>query len=373
MLPTDPPSRDELTALASLRADACVSIYVETTPVTGEIAPSRIGFANAVRAAQAQLEAAGLDKRRLLALTEQLDDLDDDAAFWARQARTLCVLATPDRLRTFRLANRVAPTLQVSDRFHLKPLLRAATHRNDGFVLALSEGGARLVETFADAPALEIRVAEMPRDAASAVGKASLNDRSHSQRIVGAEGKKVRLRQYARAVDAAVRAALPPEAGPIVLASNPPLDEIYRSVASLPSLLTEGFSGEIDRLGPHELAESARGVFDRARAAEIAALRDLIARREGQGRATTDLAVAARAAAMGAVETLLVDMDRVTPGTVDETTGAVAFAAAPGADSYGVEDAISMAALATGARVVAGRAADLPEGAAIAATLRFAL
>lgn len=44
--------------------------------------------------------------------------------------------------------------------------------------------------------------------------------------------------------------------------------------------------------------------------------------RAGDGRATTDISDTARAATFGAVETLLVDIDTVVHGTVDEKTGA---------------------------------------------------
>jgi hypothetical protein len=372
MLPVDMPTREEILALAAERSDACVSIYVETTPLTQDVGGSVTALKNAFDAALGQLSAAGLDKRRVRPLEERMADLLEDEAFWARQARTLAVLATPDRLRTFRLASRVAPTTQVSDRFHLKPLLRALTQPHAGYVLALSENGARLVEVFPDAAPVEIRVPDMPRDAADAVGKASINDRSHSQRIVGSEGKKVRLRQYARAVDAALRPVLAADPEPLALASNPPLDALFREVCGHPGLLAEGVTGAVDRMTPLELSAAARPLFDAAFAARVAEARDLFARREAQGRATLDLSTAARAAAMGAIETLMVDMDAVVPGTVDEETGAVTFAAAEGPDSYGVADRVALMALATGARVLSVRREDLPQPAPVAATLRYA-
>jgi hypothetical protein len=371
MLPVDTVTRTLLLTLAQVRADACISIYVQTAPFSSEIGASRIAYANAVRAAFAQLDAAGLDKRRRWPLEEQFDDLAEDDAFWNHQARSLAVLATPEHVWTFRLANRLAPTVQVADRFHLKPLLRALTHPHAGYVLALSENSVRLIEFFPDMAPVELRVPGMPKDAASAVGKASINDRSHSQRIVGSEGKKVRLRQYARQVDEALRAAMPQGSGPMILASNPPLDEVFRSVASYPDLLAQGFRGEVDRMTPLELVESGRKLLDAAHAESVAAHRALHVRRTDQARATTDVSIAARAAARGAIEILMVDMDTVVPGTVDDETGAVYFAVAEGADSYGVLDRIAMMALATGADVLSVRAADLPEGATLAATLRY--
>lgn len=373
MLHVDIPGPDAYRRLAAVRADACVSIYVETTPLTQASDASRIAFQNLAREAMAQLEAAGFDKRRALELAEHFDDIAEDDDFWAVQARSLAVLATPDSVRTFRLANRLTATVQVSDRFHLKPLLRAITFPHAGFVLALSENEARLVEFFADMPPQEVRVPDMPRDAASSVGKASINDRSHFGRIAGADGKKVRLRQYARAVDAALRPVLAGVSEPLVLACNPPLQSIFRSVFSYHHILAEGFRHEVDRLTPLDLATAARPILDASYAAEITQVRETFAARAEQRRTTTDIAMAGRAAAAGAIDTLMVDMDVATPGLIDETTGEVLFADAEGPETYGVVDQIATLALNTGARVLAVRKQDIPEGAALAAVLRYAM
>jgi len=373
MFHVDIPSPEAYRRLAAVRADACVSIYVETTPLTQQADASRIAFQNLARDAMAQLEAAGFDKRRALALAEHFDDIAEDDDFWAVQARSLAVLATPDSVRTFRLANRLTPTAQVSDRFHLKPLLRAITFPHAGFVLALSENDARLVAFSADGAPQEARVPDMPKDAASAVGKSSINDRSHSRRIAGSEGQKVRLRQYARAVEAALRPVLRGETAPLILACNPPLEQIFRSVCSYPHLLADGFHEATDRSTPAELAAAARPILDASYAAEVADLRAHFAARLDQRRATTDVSLAARAAAAGAVEALLVDMDNAVPGLIDEATGEVLIAEAEGADTYGVIDQIATLALNTGARVLAVRQEDIPEGAPLAAVLRYAM
>ena len=95
------------------------------------------------------------------------------------------VYATPDNLRTFRVPNAFEPLVKVSDRFHLKPLLRSVTFCNVGYVLALADGGVRLIEVSADLPATEVKVEGMPKDAASAVGKSTISSRSYSGRIAG--------------------------------------------------------------------------------------------------------------------------------------------------------------------------------------------
>jgi hypothetical protein len=147
MLYVDIPTRSEFATLSTARADACVSIYLKTTPVTQDVASSRIEFGNLMREAQPQLQDAGFDKRRLAALLESLSDLLDDDEFWRFQANSLAVFATPDTIRAYRLANDLTSMVQVSDRFHLKPLLRAVTFPHSAFILALSENAVRLVHS----------------------------------------------------------------------------------------------------------------------------------------------------------------------------------------------------------------------------------
>jgi len=249
MLHVDLPTADDLADLATRRNDIGVSIFLPTTPVSTERDGARILLKNLVKDAVTQLEAAGADKRRVGALVEELDDLVDDDEFWRFQAHGLVIYATPDNLRTFRVPNALEPMVKVSDRFHLKPLLRSVTFCNVGYVLALADGGVRLIEVSADLPATEVKVEGMP----------------------------------------------------------------------------------------------------------------------------TDLARAARAATFGVVQSLLVDMDQVVNGTVDEGDGTVRLADGPCADTYGVVDEVARRVLLSGGAVWSVRQGDIPKGKPRAAILRYAL
>lgn len=372
MLHVDIPGAALLAALGSERADICVSIYLRTNPATHDTTGERIELKNLVKEAITRLETNGADHRRVADLSDHLHDLVEDHDFWRHQARSLAIFATPESVRTFRVPNLLEPIVVVSDRFHLKPLLRTVTFPNAAYVLALAEGSVRLVEVFADLPAAEVKVEGLPKDAASATGRSTVNDRSPSGRLHAWEGQKVLLRQFARSVDRALRAHLAGSDIPLVLAAAQPLESIYRSINTYPHLAPATIEGSPGALSDGELAERARAVLDGIYREELAGLRSLFDTREGQGRATTDMDHAARAATFGAVAILLVDIDEITLGTVDEESGAVTFASDTDAFSYGVVDEIAHRVMRAGGRVLGVRRDDMPGGQPLAAILRYA-
>lgn len=208
---------------------------------------------------------------------------------------------------------------------------------------------------------------------ANAAGQSTIKDRSPSRRLQGTEGEKVRMMQYARQIDQTLRPLLDGLGVPLILAAAEPMNGIFRSVNTCPDLAETGISGNPEATPDPELALGARSVLDQLYAAEVARLRELYGVRGGQGRALGDVAQVARAATVGAVDTVLVDMDVILPGVVDEETGAVTFAEEEGVDSYGVLDEIARRVWRQGGRVLAVRRQDIPDQREVAAILRFPL
>ena len=370
VLHTDVPTRGQIGRLLEARDPYSVSIYVPTDPVSDGNA-ERIAFGNLVSEGLGQVAEQQIPRTDLEELREALADLGDDEDFWATQARSLAVFATPGSLLTFRLANRLQPMVEVSDRFHVKPLLRAQTFPQLAFVLALAQGSCRLVEVEPDMPAETVRVPDLPKDIASASGKSSISDKAPIRRIQGREGQKVRMRSYARQVDQALRPLLTGLQVPLVLAATEPMATIYRSVNSYPYLADTTIAGNPETTPDAELAALARVVLDDIYAAELDGVRDRYAIRANAGRGTSDVAEIALAATFGLIDTLLADIDAAVPGTVDETTGAVNHAEA-GPDTYGVVDEIARRVWLADGRVMAVRAEDIPGGGPAAAILRYA-
>lgn len=370
MLYVDIPTPDDIKALSMHRGQGCTSIYMRTTPVTQQAQADRIALKNLGREAVQQLQAGGSDKRQIAAIAEQLDDLVDDDAFWRFQAHSLAIFVTPDNMRTFRLPNALQPLVEISDRFHVKPLLRSVSFPQSCYVLALAQKSVRVIEVSPDLPAEPIRVEGLPEDAGRAVQGVGVVDHWPSGRIHGAEGQKVLLRQFARNVDKALRPLLTGSNIPQILAAAEPLASIYRSVNTYSHLAEVTIEGNPEDLTVAQLGARARTVLNEIYRNELASWRSLFEARTSEGRATTDIAQAARAATMGAVDSVLVDIDQVIHGRIDEF-GAIVFAGEASASNYGLVDEIAARVIATGGRVIGVRKTDIPQGESLAAILRY--
>ncbi len=370
MLHVDIPTRAEIEALMLNHGPARVSLVLPTTPLTQDAQADRIVLKNLAGEAVEQLHLASHDKREVLAIEELLHDLIDDDDFWEVQANSLAVFVCPQSLRSFRLPNHLKPAVEVSDRFHVQPLLRTVTVPQSAYVLALAQNNVRLVGVSSDLPAVELNLNGMPKDVASSARKSSIKDRSPSGRLQGSEGMKVYQAQFARKIDQALRQLLVGKETPLILAAAEPMQSIYRELQSYPHLARTAIQHNPETQSDAELAASARTVLDDLFREELAEIHSLYALRSSQGRTTADLAHAARAATYGAIQLLLIDIDDVTPGTVDDE-GVVTFADAAGAESYGIVDEIASRALIMGAKVMGVRRGDIPGEQSLAAILRY--
>jgi hypothetical protein len=370
MLYVDIPTSADILALNAHRGDACVSIYLRTTPVTQQTRGDRVELKNLAKKAAQQLQNAGVNKQRVAAIAEQMDDLVDDDDFWRFQAHSLAIFATPDDVRTFRVPNALETSEVVSDRFHLKPLIRAVSFPHACYVLALAQKSVRVIEVSPELPSAAVTVEGLPEDAGRAVRDVGRIAYWPSGRIHGAEGQKVLLRQFARNIDKALRPLLSGSDIPLILAATEPLASIYRSVNTYVHLAKAAIEGSPEKMTDAQLGERARAILDGLYRDEIAAWNRLFEARANQGRATTDIAVAARAATVGAVTSMLVDIDRVIPEEIDEN-GAVTFAEQASAATYDLVDEIASRVIVAGGRVIGGRQRDLPSGEVLAAILRY--
>ena len=391
MLHIDIPTLPEFKALAAVKGETCVSLYVPTEPARERERQNRIAFKDLAAQALQQLKDAGVDKRRIELLERQFrhligadkDHTDDDKIrklqnkppdpideFWKFQGNGLAVLATPNTTRIFRMPSRPKPLAETADRFHLTPLIRAMTSPQDIYVLALTEKEVRLVRAFVSLPPMRITTPDLPNDAEEVARRASIRERNQKGRLQGSEAAKFLLHKFARRVDQALHGVLAGQSAPLVLAADEPLASIFRSINTYPGLIDETIPGNPRSKTDAQLEDAALPMLDRVYREK---LRSAIARFDElkPRRATTDVSFAAHAVTAGAIDELLVDLDAVIPGLVSEVDGSVTYAASDDAEVYSVVDEIARRALNTGARVLGARRDELPGRAPLLAILRY--
>lgn len=356
-LHTDIPTRSEIERLLAATPAHRVSIYLPTHRVTQETAKDRLVLRDLTHQAVERLHDADADGHDIADIEQHLLYLVDDDDFWVDQADSLAIFASPNRFETHRLPNHLKASVQVSDRFHITPLLRSVSFPQAAWILAISQGSVRLLEIGPSGPPQEAHVPGMPRDAWESSG-----NKIH----------RAREAAYARKVDTALREVIAGSNLPLILSASQPMAALYRSVSTYPHLVAERQHGNPDTTSDADLADAARAILDEAYADELAELAQRFDERRSQGRTAVDLSDIARLATLGAVDTVLVDIDRPVPGWIDEA-GAVTFADGEGRDSYGVVDEIVRRVLLAGGRVLAVRSDDIPDAGPAAAILRYAI
>jgi hypothetical protein len=357
-LHTDIPTRTEIERLLAPTSEHCVSIYLPTHRVTQETAQDRLVLRDLTRQAVEQLHAAGASGDDVADIEEHLMHLvEDDEEFWVDQAESLAIFASPGRFETHRLPNHLTAMVEVSDRFHIKPLLRAVTFPHAAWILAVSQGAVRLLELGPSGAPEEVRVEGLPRDAWQSSG-----NKVH----------RAREAAYARKVDTALRSVLTGSSLPLVLAASQPMAALYRSVNTYPHLVAEREHGNPDTATDAELGDAARAILDGVYADQLTELAEEFDRHRSQGRTAVDVSDLARLATLGAIDTVMVDIDASVPGSIDDA-GAVTFDESDDATNYGVLDEIARRVLLSGGRVLALRGDDIPDGGPAAGMLRYAI
>jgi hypothetical protein len=119
-------------------------------------------------------------------------------------------------------------------------------------------------------------------------------------------------------------------------------------VNSYPHLAAATIEGNPEAMTEAQLGDRARAVLDGIYRDELTAWRTLFEARANQGRATTDIAQAARAATVGAVDSMLMDIDETLPGRIAKD-GAVVFAEQLTATNCDLVDEIATRVITTAA------------------------
>jgi hypothetical protein len=279
----------------------------------------------------------------------------EDVKLWQDPAG-LALFLSRDEARHLRLPRSVEETLAVGLRFHVLPVIAAATEEEPFLVLALSPKRVRLFAADGDR-AEEIDLPGVPTRLTDVVGsdweQESVQMHTAGPGAAGAiahghggqgEIAKQETARFCRRVDDALGSLLNKSRRPLVLAAAEPLTSIYRQVSRIPALTRDGISGNPDLLSGEELRQRGARLLAPLRARQLEAELERCRRLLGTGLATSDLSEIVTAASDGRVDTLFLSAGARKGGTWDAVTRRVEIRDQPGPES---EDLCNLAAVLT--------------------------
>lgn len=378
----------DLNALATMRANPCISFYLPTGADASDPDQGRIRLKNMMRSAQDRLKEMGIrQSNEITESMEQAMHLADDKAFWARSGRGLAMFMSPGKLETFPLPQPFTEMLVVSDRFHIKPLLPLTTSEYDCWVLKVSKKLPRLYKTSYLA-AREVEDVKLPKSMVEALHEEDLagRDQQASEVTVGAqnvashghsdakEGRDKVLR-YCRILNGVVADRIKDSKLPLLLFGVEYECSIFREVNTYPHLLDDVYiTGNGENMTVDEIHDrvvkaleplvqrSHQEAFDRFQNAKA---HDL-----GSNR----LSEVVIAAANGRIDTLMVGKDVQCWGSFEKEANKVHWHKEKDLGDMDLLDFAAMQTRSTGGRVLVLDAGEIPDAHAdcpVAAIMRY--
>ena len=264
---------DDIRKLTQEHREPCVSLYMPTHRTGAQAQQDPTRCRNLLREARGDLSAQGMGDREADKLLQKADHLAGDQMFWQHQSDGLALFASRESFHYYRLPLRFTPLVTVSDRYHIKPLLRLLTGDGRFFVLALSQNRVRMfqgsrfnlnpIEDTGNIPG-SLHEALEPDDLGDSVQfRTGMSDGRGGHTAVyhghgySSEDAKKDLRRFFSQIDRGVTELLRGDTAPLVLAGVDYLLPIYRETSSHPNLAERGILGNPDRLSAEELHKEA--------------------------------------------------------------------------------------------------------------------
>lgn len=378
-------STKHLIGLLGVDEQPCVSLYQPTHRTYPENQQDVIRFRNLVLQAETLLRER-YPKRQFRTLLEQFESLARDAHFWTQRKDSLAILGSSARFEVYELQRPVPERVIVADSFHVKPMLRILQSADRYHILCLNRDEARLYEGNRDVLD-RVELTEFPATA-EALGKETPEAKPlpSSYSVGGGRGGGAvhygfatprdkadhDMYRFFREVDRGILEFHSRPSGlPLILAALPEHHEPFRSISRNPYLIEEGITVNPLGLGTDELRREAWACMLPRYLSRLGRLTEDFHAARARHAGSADLSDVARQAVAGNVATLLVEADRVLPGTIDRSVGSIHPADSAAGPTDDMLDDLSEIVLAKGGEVVVVPAERMPTDSGLAAIYRY--
>lgn len=368
--------------LLATHSEGCVSIYLPTHHQGAEQTQDPIRLKNLLAEARRQLVAGGGRGPEADEALAPLRDLVTTPRFWTDLGDGLAFFLANGELQTVRLSTTVEELVVVADHFHIKPLLAATSGPELFYVLALSQNRVRLLRggrqalheveltdvplSLGEALQFDDRERQLQSHGGNRVGRGRVAASFHGH-AMDKDTTDKDVDRFLSAVEAGLRQVME-EGVPVVLAGVDRLTAAYRRTSTGRSLVDETIGGNPDDRTIHELHELAWPIVaerlhsERRRAAE---------RIMSEQNVSSTVRGALVAAHEGKVETLFVAQARDQWGSFDPATMAIEEHSTYEVGDRDLLDIAAVETLLHGGNVHVVAPEDVPNGAPVAAQLRY--
>lgn len=380
-------TRRDLESLLQNDEGPCISIFMPTHRVGPDFRQDPIRLKNLLGQAEEELVEQGMRRPHAGDLLAPARQLLDDHRFWRFQNDGLALYVAPKHFSTYRLPISLDDLVVVADRFHVKPVLSLLTGDGQFYVLALSQGGVRLLQGTRFTVS-QVELEDVPQSLAETLrfddperqlqfhtgtgprrnGRRGAIFHGHG---VGDEDSKEDILRFFRQLDGGLNDLLGGEQAPLVLAGVDHLLPLYREANSYPHLVEGAVSGNPGDLNAKELHAQAWEVLEELLNEDLEQASATYHQMEGTGKASHRLDEVVLAAHQGRVGTLFVGLGEQRWGRVDDQGNVVELHEE---HEIGDDDLLDLAAartLLTSGRVFAVDAEEIPADGPVAAIYRY--
>lgn len=314
------------------RTKPCISIYLPTTRVRPNT-KDFIVFKNLLQKVETSLKQEYSNKE-VENIMKPLVELADDRLFWNKTKDGLVIFLNPNHFIIYNLSRPVEELAIVSNSFHIKPLIRVYQSADNYYVLGINKKQFKLFYgnryelkeiTFNDDVLVKIEdvLGDDYTDPHLAVGSygGAGNAMYHGHGDRKSEIDKD-VQKYFKYVDNFILENFSnPNRAPLVLVG---LDEnlgLFRKITKNSYLVDDVISSDFEKLNIKDLKDSSWKIIEQIYLQKTQNLIDKFNINLNNKLASDNINMAAKMAVKGAVETLLVESDKIIPGRVDLTSG----------------------------------------------------
>jgi hypothetical protein len=336
----------------SRNRELCVSIYLKTSNLLQDLPNDRLCFRHLVDHATEQASQI-YDKKEVQLVEKQLVDLLNDDIFWIYQGKSLGVLVTKENLITYRLGYEVINIAKASDRFYLRPLL-PAIHSISVLVLAISQKSVNLYKLIPTEKLVLVNLPEMPTSLEELTARPLQKNSVAEAKLRDDTGKKVLQLQFVRAIEKVIKPYVQAANLALIVATTEELFSLYKSINTYHKLSNEQIIGSVENISTQELTDLVKHIVLKLRNEVIVNWEKEFIEKSDTAKSSSDFATIVKLASQGQISKLLVDLNSVFYGQIDQF-GDYKILEEKSVDSYDMIDEVVDRVMSSGGDVLAVR------------------